>query len=39
MCGTSRVQIEKTYYHIDKEIMMTQAMADYYISDGLIVKK
>jgi integrase len=39
MCGTSRAQIEKTYYHIDKEIMMTQAMADYYISDGLIVKK
>lgn len=39
MCGTSRVQIEKNYYHIDKEIMITQAMADYYISDGLIVKK
>ena len=39
MCGTSRTQIEKTYYHIDKEIMMTQALADYYIADGMIVKK
>jgi len=39
MCGTSRNQIEKTYYHIDKEIMMTQALADYYIADGMIVKK
>ena len=39
MCGTSRTQIEKTYYHIDKEIMMTQALADYFIDDGVIVKK
>jgi integrase len=39
MCGTSRNQIEKTYYHIDKEIMMTQALADYFIDDGVIVKK
>ena len=39
MCGTSRTQIEKTYYHIDKEIMITQALADYYLVDGMIVKK
>jgi integrase len=39
MCGTSRNQIEKTYYHIDKEIMITQALADYYLVDGMIVKK
>jgi integrase len=39
MCGTSRTQIEKTYYHIDKEIMMTQALADYFVADGIIVKK
>jgi integrase len=39
MCGTSRTQIEKTYYHIDKEIMITQALADYYVVDSMIVKK
>lgn len=38
MCGTSTTQIEKTYYHIDKEIMLTQALADYFVTDdGLIV--
>ena len=37
MCGTSRVQIEKTYYHIDEDILTTQAMAGYYTIDGMIV--
>lgn len=38
MCGTSTSQIERTYYHIDREIMLTQALADYFVTDdGLIV--
>jgi integrase len=38
MCGTSTTQIEKTYYHIDREIMLTQALADYFVTDdGIIV--
>lgn len=37
MCGTSRAQIEKTYYHIDEDILTTQAMAGYYTIDGMIV--
>ena len=37
MCGTSRSQIEKTYYHIDEDILTTQAMAGYYTIDGMIV--
>jgi integrase len=36
MCGTSRTQIEKTYYHIDEDILTTQAMAGYYTVDGMI---
>ena len=39
MCGTSRAQIEKTYYHIDEDILTTQAMAGYYTIDGMIVPK
>jgi len=33
MCGTSVTQIENTYRHIDRETMLTNALADYYI-DG-----
>ncbi len=29
MCGTSVAQIEKTYYHLNDEIRLTNAMADY----------
>lgn len=39
MCGTSRNQIEKTYYHIDEDILTTQAMAGYYTIDGIIIPK
>ena len=39
MCGTSRGQIEKTYYHIDEDILTTQAMAGYYTIDGMIIPK
>lgn len=38
MCGTSPTEIDKTYYHIDKEIKITQALADYIVTDeGIIV--
>ena len=40
MCGTSSAQIEKTYYHIDKDIKLTQALADYIVTDdGIIIEK
>jgi len=29
MCGTSSTQIEKTYYHLNDEIRLTNALADY----------
>lgn len=29
MCGTSVAQIEKTYYHLNDEIRLTNALADY----------
>ena len=38
MCGTSVAQIEKTYYHTTKEKMITNAFADYVVSeDGLLI--
>jgi integrase len=38
MCGTSVTQIENTYYHVDKEVMITNALADYMINaNGEIV--
>ena len=37
MCGTSASMIEKTYYHINEDIMRTNAMAGYTLStSGLI---
>lgn len=37
MCGTSVAQIEKTYYHLNDEIRLTNAVADYRRnSDGTI---
>ena len=29
MCGTSATQIERTYYHLNDEIRLTNALADY----------
>jgi DNA-directed RNA polymerase specialized sigma24 family protein len=29
MCGTSVAQIERTYYHLNDEIRLTNAIADY----------
>ena len=38
MCGTSITQIEKTYYHINSDIMYDTAMADWDTgNDGIIV--
>jgi len=37
MCGTSAAQIEKTYYHTTFDKMVSNAMADYTVKDGLLV--
>jgi site-specific recombinase XerD len=38
MCGTSVAQIEKTYFHIDKEVLISNALAGYFVSEeGVIV--
>ena len=38
MCGTSVTQIERTYFHIDTEIMISNALAGYFVADdGVIV--
>ena len=36
MAGTSITQIERTYYHTTREKMITNALADYYVEDGII---
>jgi integrase len=38
ICGTSVTQIERTYFHIDREMMISNALAGYFVTDdGLIV--
>jgi hypothetical protein len=37
MCGTSAAQIERTYYHTSELKMISNAMADYSVKDGVIV--
>ena len=37
MCGTSAAQIEKTYYHTTMLKMISNAMADYSVKDGVMV--
>lgn len=39
MCGTSITQIEKTYYHTTEEKMVSNALADYEIKDGMLIPK
>lgn len=40
MCGTSATQVGNTYYHIDRDIQITNALADYYIdSNGKIIPR
>lgn len=38
ICGTSASMIEKTYYHINEEIMRTNAMAGYTLSTGGLIE-
>lgn len=39
MCGTSANQVQQTYYHTTKEKMISNAIADYKIVDGMIIPK
>jgi integrase len=39
MCGTSISQIEKTYYHTTHDKMVSNALADYTIKDGMLIPK
>lgn len=39
MCGTSISQIEKTYYHTTEDKMVSNALADYYYKDGMLIPK
>ena len=39
MCGTSISQIEKTYYHVDDDMIYDAALADYDMgNDGIVVR-
>ena len=39
MCGTSITQIEKTYYHTSEEKMVSNALAGYYVKDGMLIPR
>lgn len=39
MCGTSITQIEKTYYHTTEDKMVSNALAGYYVKDGMLIPK
>lgn len=39
MCGTSITQIEKTYYHTTDEKMLSNALAGYYVKNGMLIPK
>lgn len=39
MCGTSITQIEKTYYHTTEDKMISNALAGYYVKDGMLIPK
>lgn len=39
ICGTSVTQIDKTYYHTTHDKMISNALADYEVKNGLIVIK
>ncbi len=38
MCGTSATQIENTYYHLNEEILRTNAMAGYKLREGGLIE-
>jgi len=37
--GKSTSQIEKTYYHTTEEKMVSNALAGYYVKDGMLIPK
>jgi len=39
MCGTSITQIEKTYYHTTEDKMVSNALAGYYVKDGMLIPR
>lgn len=39
LCGTSIAQIEKTYYHTTDDKMVSNALSDYEIVDGVMIHK
>ncbi len=39
MCGTSITQIEKTYYHTTEQKMVSNALADYDVVNGVFIPK
>jgi len=39
MCGTSITQIEKTYYHTTEDKMVSNALASYYVKNGMLIPK
>lgn len=39
MCGTSIMQIERTYYHTTEDKMVSNALADYVYKNGMLVPK
>ena len=38
MCGTSVAQIEKAYYHLNDEIRLTNAVADYRRNEDVTIE-
>jgi integrase len=39
MCGTSRAEIEKTYYHITDKKMIENALPDYQYENGILIPR
>ena len=38
MCGTSITQIERTYYHLNDTIRLTNAVADYRVDSDRTIR-
>ena len=38
MCGTSIMQIERTYYHLNDTIRLTNAVADYRVDSDRTIR-
>ena len=39
MCGTSITQIENTYCYTTEDKMVSNALAGYYVKDGMLITK